>query len=262
MASAQNDVPGTAAFTKFMNVLQAVADAPQAPSVTELSKTLGYPRPTTHRIVAALLAEGMLLELSSDSRLVLGPRLIGLAYKAWEGSDLRVVAEPFIEQLRDSLDETVHLAVRSGQEMTYISKLESRRTVRMASRVGTRVTLYSSSVGKAWLSKRPADEVRSLLKSLTLSPFTLKTTTDLDSLIAEIELSARRGYTTDIEENEEDICCFGCPIVTASQGVVACVSVSMPSYRFHALDPQVAIAAIQSCTGGISRQLELCMGKG
>lgn len=242
-----------------MNVLQAVADAPQAPSVTELSKTLGYPRPTTHRIVAALLAEGMLVELGNDSRLGLGPRLIGLAYKAWDGSDLRAVAEPFIEQLRNTLDETVHLAVRSGQEMTYISKLESRRTVRMASRVGTRVTLYSSSVGKAWLSQRPADEVRNLLRGMNLLPFTPKTTTDIDSLIAEIELSAQRGYTTDIEENEEDICCFGCPIVTPGQGVVACVSVSMPSYRFHALDPAIAIAAIQACTRSIAEQLHTRM---
>jgi len=260
MASAHNDVPGTAAFTKFMNVLQAVSDAPQPPSVTELSKTLGYPRPTTHRIVAALLAEGMLLELGGDSRLGLGPRLIGLAYKAWEGSDLRVIAEPFIERLRDTLDETVHLAMRSGQEMIYISKLESRRTVRMASRVGTRVTLYSSSVGKAWLSQQPRDEVRSALAALQMRTFTAKTTTDVDALIGEIEQSAARGYTTDIEENEEDICCYGCPIVTASQGVIACVSVSMPSYRFHALDAQQAITAIQDCTRAIAEQMQTRMG--
>ena len=46
----------------------------------------------------------------------------------------------------------MHLAVKSGPDMVYIEKLESPHAVRMASRIGTRVTLYSSSVGKAYLS--------------------------------------------------------------------------------------------------------------
>jgi len=255
MAS-NNDVPGTAAFTKFMNVLQAVSDASSAPSVGDLSKALGYPRPTTHRIVAALLAEGMLAELGSDGRVGLGPRLISLAYKAWEGSDLRAIAEPYLEHLRDTLDETVHLAMRSGLEMIYISKLESRRTVRMASRIGTRVTLYSSSVGKAWLSQQAPDAAKSLIDACSIRSFTEKTITDPGQLYTEIEMSAARGYTTDLEENEADICCYGCPIVVPGQGTVACVSVSMPSYRFQSLDREEAIAAIQACTRGIAREAQ------
>ena len=255
MAS-NNDVPGTAAFTKFMNVLQAVSDAPQAPSVGELSKALGYPRPTTHRIVAALLAEGMLVEAGTEGRVGLGPRLISLAYKAWEGSDLRAIAEPYLVQLRDRLDETVHLAMRSGLEMIYISKLESRRTVRMASRIGTRVTLYSSSVGKAWLSQQPVEDVKKLLSTVNVRPLTSNTITRLDSLLAEIETSAARGYTTDLEENEDDICCYGCPIVVPALGVVGCISVSMPSYRFHALDAGQAVEAIQACARAVAAQAQ------
>jgi DNA-binding IclR family transcriptional regulator len=255
MAS-NKDVPGTAAFTKFMNVLQAVSDAPQPPSVRDLSKALGYPRPTTHRIVAALLAEGMLLEIGAEGRVGLGPRLISLAYKAWERSDLRAIAEPYLNRLRDTLDETVHLAMRSGLEMAYISKLESRRTVRMASRIGTRVTLYSSSVGKAWLSQQSPEEVRKLISAVTIKPFTDKTITHVDALLAEIEMSAARGYTTDLEENEEDICCYGSAIVVPAQGVVGCVSVSMPSYRFKTLDPGEAISAIQECTRGIAAEAQ------
>ncbi|MGH8417939.1 MAG: IclR family transcriptional regulator [Pseudomonas sp.] len=255
MAS-KNDVPGTAAFTKFMTVLQAVSDASHPPSVGDLSKALGYPRPTTHRIVAALLAEGMLVEKGTDGRVGLGARLISLAYKAWEGSDLRAIAEPHLIHLRDALDETVHLAMRSGLEMAYISKLESRRTVRMASRIGTRVTLYSSSVGKAWLSQQSPEEVKKLIAAITLRPLTDKTITQVDELLAQIELSAARGYTTDLEENEEDICCYGSAIVVPGQGVVGCVSVSMPSYRFQALDEGKAVEAIQACTRAIATEAQ------
>ena len=54
---AASQVAGTAAFSKFMHVLQLVADSEQPLNVGALVKASGYPRPTVHRIVAALLAE-------------------------------------------------------------------------------------------------------------------------------------------------------------------------------------------------------------
>jgi DNA-binding IclR family transcriptional regulator len=98
--------------------------------------------------------------------------------------------------------------------------------------------------------------VRKLISAVTIKPFTDKTITQVDALLAEIEMSAARGYTTDLEENEEDICCYGSAIVVPGQGVVGCVSVSMPSYRFKALDPGEAISAIQECTRGIAAEAQ------
>jgi DNA-binding IclR family transcriptional regulator len=252
MTSAKSDVPGTAAFTKFMNVLQAVSDAAQPTSVTELSKALGYPRPTTFRIVAALLSEGMLEENGTEGRLRIGPRVVTLARHALDTSDLRSVAEPHLQVLRDTLDETVHLAVRSGLEMVYIAKLESQRTVRMASRVGTRVTLYSSSVGKSWLAYQPAPQVDELLQDLDLVPLMPATITEPDALRRELRAIADRGYATDIEENEADICCYGCPIINAKGQVIGCLSTSMPSYRFKALPAETAVSALQLCARAIA----------
>lgn len=252
MTSAKPDVPGTAAFTKFMNVLQAVSDAPQPTSVSELSKALGYPRPTTFRIVAALLSEGMLEETGAEGRLRVGPRVVTLARRALDTSDLRSVAEPHLQVLRDTLDETVHLAVRSGLEMVYIAKLESRRTVRMASKVGTRVTLYSSSVGKSWLAHQPDGQVDELLQELDLVALMPATITEPDALRRELRAIAARGYAMDLEENEADICCYGCPIIDAKGQVIGCLSTSMPSYRFQALAPETAVSALQRCAKAIA----------
>lgn len=251
MACAKPDVPGTAAFTKFMNVLQAVSDTGQPTTVSELSKALGYPRPTTFRIVAALLAEGMLAE-DAEGRLRIGPRVVTLARHALDTSDLRSVAEPHLQILRDTLDETVHLAVRSGLEMIYIAKLESHRTVRMASRVGTRVTLYSSSVGKAWLANQPDALIDQLLGQLDLIPLMQATITEPEALRQELRAVAARGYATDVEENEADICCYGCPIIDAKGQVIGCLSTSMPSYRFQTLPAETAVAALKRCAHAIA----------
>jgi len=235
-------VPGTAAFQKFMRTLQVVSEQPHQLTIGTLAKTLALPRPTTHRIVEALLAEGMLVSDHMD-RLGLGPRFVALAWRSLETSDIRVVAQPWLTQLRDALDETVHLAVRNGLEMVYIDKLEANRTVRMASRIGTRVSLYSSSALDSWLEQ------------LDLHPFTEHTRITDESIHAEIAATRLRGYAIDDQENELDICCYGSAILDPRGAVVGCISVSMPTYRFVEKDKVATLALIQNCVSSIQSHL-------
>jgi len=248
------EIPGTAAFGKFMNVLQAVADAPGTVTIGQLSRDLGMPRPTAHRIVAALLAEGMLAEEFSG-RIGLGPRLVSLAFRAWDGSALRQVAQESLSRLRDRLDETVHLAVHEGEGMVYIDKLESRRNVRMASRIGTRVPLHSTSVGKAWLASLTEPELQQVLAGIDLTPRTPHSIKDLESLRAEIAKTRERGYSLDLQENELDICCYGKACKGPEGKVLGCISVSLPRYRFQELPEQEVLAAMQECVDSMEARL-------
>lgn len=225
-------VQGTASFSKFLVVLQAIADDPGKLDIARLTLKVPYPRGTLYRIVTALIAEGLVAENRDTGSFHLGHRLIHLASKSWETSDLRSAARDFLESLRNATGETVHLAVPSGTGMVYIDKLESHRTVRMTSRIGTRVELYSTSVGKAYLAALPPARLREVLASLDMRPRTGNTITDLEALNAEIELTRTRGYSYDNEENEPDIRCLGGAIVDRSGIPVGGVSLSIPIYRY------------------------------
>ncbi|APA89345.2 IclR family transcriptional regulator [Paraburkholderia sprentiae WSM5005] len=224
-------IAGAAAFSKFIAVLQLIADAQTPPNVGKLSAASGYPRPTVHRIVAALQAEGLIIASGSGNTFGLGPRLINLASHSWERSDLRLAAVDALTQLRDLTSETIHLAVPSQGEMVYIEKLESPHAVRMASRIGTRVSLTSSSVGKAYLATLSAAEREALLKNAPLRRFTEHTLTDLDAVRREIDATAQHGYAEDREENEVSICCYGAAIRGPDGRAAGCVSISMPTFR-------------------------------
>jgi len=239
-------VAGAAAFSKFMAVLQLIADAGTPPNIAKLVTASGYPRPTVHRIVAALQAEGLVTAVGGGNTFALGPRLVSLASRSWERSDLRIAAVDALMDLRNTTSETVHLAVPSDGAMVYIEKLESPHAVRMASRIGTRVALTSSSVGKAWLATlTPAEREPWLLQAPRVR-FTEHTMTDLDSIRREIELTAQRGYAEDREENEQSIWCYGAAILGADGNAVGCVSISMPMFRREAdaqrcyIDPLLA----------------------
>jgi IclR family transcriptional regulator, KDG regulon repressor len=227
-------VAGTAAFSKFIAVLQIIADAETPPNIAKLVTASGYPRPTVHRIVAALQAEGLVAAVGSGNTFALGTRLVSLASRSWERSDLRIAAVDALMELRNTTSETVHLAVPSDGAMVYIEKLESPHAVRMASRIGTRVALTSSSVGKAWLATLTPAEREPLLAQAPRVRFTEHTMTDLDAIRGEIELTAQRGYAEDREENEQSIWCYGAAILGADGRAVGCISVSMPMFRRQA----------------------------
>ncbi|SRR6266702_1172454 len=224
-------VAGAAAFSKFIAVLQLIADAETPPNVAKLSAASGYPRPTVHRIVAALQAESLIINTGHGNTYSLGTRLISLASRSWDRSDLRIAAVDALMELRNATSETVHLAVPSDGAMVYIEKLESPHAVRMASRIGTRVTLTSSSVGKAYLASLDIPEREALLRQAPLERFTDHTITDIDEIRREIAATAERGYAEDREENEVAIFCYGAAIRGSDNRAVGCVSISMPTFR-------------------------------
>lgn len=217
-----------------MHVLQIVADWPdtdQRPNITELIRASGYPRPTVYRIVAALLAEQLLTETRGGKGFALGVRLIQLASRSWGQSELRVIAADELKQLRDITGETVHLAIPNGNSMVYIEKLESLSAVRMASRIGTNVSMHSTAVGKAYMAALEPKALETLLANLDLHPYTAKTVTDRDHLREQIEKIRARGWSVDDEENETAIYCFGAAIRGPNGLPIAAISVSTLTFR-------------------------------
>ncbi|CAM3471888.1 Transcriptional regulator KdgR [Bordetella sputigena] len=223
-------VAGTAAFSKFMTVLQVVADAAAPLGMAELVRACGYPRGTVYRIVAALLQQGLIAEAAGGAgpaaRYALGPRLLQLASRAWSRLDLRAALADDLQALRDETGETIHLAVPAGREMIYIDKLENQGPVRMASRVGGRLALHCTAAGKAYLAALPTAEADALIAALDLPARMPATITDKEALRQELACIRQRGYAVDDEENERGIVCYSVAVAGQGGRPLACVSVS------------------------------------
>jgi IclR family KDG regulon transcriptional repressor len=222
--------------------------------MADVCQRAALPRPTVYRIVAALRAEGF---VSNAERFTLGPRLISLASQSWAKFDLRAAAGEELTRLRDETGETVHLAVPSVTEMVYIDKLESRQTVRMTSRIGTRVSLHASAVGKAYLARLPADEQRKLLKQIHYVSFTAHTLIRPKDLAAELTTTRERGYAIDSEETEVEIHCLGAAICDRAGRPVGCISVSVPKFRFDRAASRKFPKLVRECAESVSAKLSI-----
>ena len=230
-SQAENSVAGTAAFSKFMRVLQLVADSAEPMGIADMAKATGFPRPTVHRIVAALQAERMLVEAGSSRAWTLGPRLIQLASRSWSRSGLRMAALDALRALRDTTGETIHFAVPSGLSMVYIEKLESPSAVQMSSRIGTSVNLYSTAVGKAYLAALSREAAGDVMAQLNYEPLTAHTVPHAAALLQQVDAVRAQGWSTDAQENEEGIYCFGGAVLGPDGAPVAAISVSTLLFR-------------------------------
>ena len=232
LSSKAGQVAGTASFSKFVQVLQLIADLPAPVVIAELVRASGYPRPTVYRIVAALAAENFIRENPRTGAFELGTRLLQLASKSWGRSELRLVSVDVLKQLRDTTCETVHLAIPSGDHnMVYIEKLESPSAVQMASRIGTTVCMHATAVGKAYLSALEPDARKKIIAGMQLIQHTENTLQTAHALEKNLKEISKKGWSEDLEEHEAGIHCFGAPVLGVNGVPIAAVSVSTLRFR-------------------------------
>jgi IclR family acetate operon transcriptional repressor len=209
------------AAEKTLAVLDALAVRDDgADRLTDVAARAGVPRSTAHRILQRLVERGY-ARAAGDGRYVPGARVLALAGDALRDLDHGRVA-PILEALRDELGHTVHLAVLTGDEATYVEKLEARDSgYQMASRVGMRLALETTAIGKAILAALPDDG-------------------RLDA--AERRRIRDRGYALDDQENERNVRCVGAAVLDERGRPTGAVSVSALTLDL-ALDDVAAVGA-------------------
>ena len=63
-----------------------------------------------------------------------------------------------MEELRNQFNETVNLGVIDGTAVVYLEMVQSRRSLRMQAKLGSRAPIYSPALGKAMLASRPPSQ--------------------------------------------------------------------------------------------------------
>ena len=217
---------------RAIRILEAFREGPSL-TVTELSRALKLPKSSVYELVCTLAAEGLVKKEDSSGRYRLGLRLVELARAANQDLEVRQVARPLIEELRDQFNETVQLTVLDGEEILYVDGCESSRQLRTFFQSGDRAPLYCTALGKAILANLPPGEKERYLRRRGLKAFTPGTLTDPAALRRELDRTAARGYSVDDMEHEEDMRCVGAPIRDREGRTFAAISVSGPAHRLR-----------------------------
>jgi DNA-binding IclR family transcriptional regulator len=166
--------------------------------LTELARRAELPLATVHRLARELVSWGA-LERDDGGYYSIGLRLWEAATLAPVAGRLREIALPFMQDLYEATRENIHLAVHDGFDALYVEKLSGHRSVPVISRIGARLPLHSTGVGKALLAHADAAFVRSYV-ARPLPRFTRYTITERARLLREVRATADRGYALTNEE--------------------------------------------------------------
>jgi IclR family acetate operon transcriptional repressor len=239
---------GTAALDKALDILDAVGAAANGISQAELAQRLALPRTTLYRLLATLVARGMLRRDPQRRVYALGFRCFELARSAYAMPDLAAAAGAELRALRDLTGETTYLATLDGLEVISLERMDGAHSQRSNSALGQRKPLHCTSQGKAILAALDETRRDALVRDITLKAVTPRSITDRRRLQAELRATAARGYAIDDEEIVPGVRCVGAAIVDAAGEVRGAISVAGPAWRMTPgrldnLGPEVADAA-------------------
>jgi DNA-binding IclR family transcriptional regulator len=240
----------TSTLAKGLDILEAISSVEES-SLTELGRRLGVSGPTLFRILATLTARGYAEKHPATGRYRATLKSWALGAQVARRLTLRDVARPHLETLLTETREEPHLAVLEGDGVVVIERLEAPHPVRVDSYVGQRAPAHCSATGKAILAFRPGPPA-----SGPLARYTSATIDDRAALARELALVRQRGYAMNQEEWRRGVCAIAVPLRGHGGGVVASLSLTMPTERFlRAGAPRRFLKPLRRAGEAISLQL-------
>lgn len=199
--------------------------------ITEIARALNLHKSTASGLVYTLQRNGYIAQNPENRRYHLGLQLVERAGVLLDQIEIRKIALPELEHLRDWSSESVNLAILEENQIIYIERLLSDKSLGFRNHIGKRAWPHSTALGKAILSHLPEPEALTVLQSYRLESMTPNTITDIDALMRQFQRFRQQGYAIEREENEIGGLCISAPIHGYAAAPVAAVSVSFPLSR-------------------------------
>ncbi|MCL5027028.1 MAG: IclR family transcriptional regulator [Chloroflexi bacterium] len=219
---------------RAVDILEYLEKATKETSLVELAGSLGLDKTTTYRLLSSLCDRQLVFKDPETRRYRLGAKLLELGSATARQWDVRRVAAPFLQRLRDACQETVGLYVRLGNSRVCIEKFEGLYEVRRALTVGRVQPLYPGAPGKVFLAYMPREEARSILASIHPIRFERGDWSDLGQAIGELDLVVAQGYAVAVEELFPNAATIACPIFDHTGHVAAVASLATITSRWSA----------------------------
>lgn len=224
-------------------LLELIAER-QALRVAEAADLLGVARSTAHRLLSALRQRGFVMQDRPNGAYRPGPALNAIGMAAISRIDIRRIAQPILEQLRDQTGETTALAVLEGTMIRFVDCVESLRSVRVGNRTGIVRPAHASAVGKVILAELPASELRRRYPDEQLPPGIPAAITSRQVLEAELAQIREQGYALNWEETVEGVSAVAVALRDATGVPLASISIAAPSIRTGSIEGIRALAPV------------------
>ncbi|XID92424.1 IclR family transcriptional regulator [Paenibacillaceae bacterium WGS1546] len=195
--------------------------------ITEISDRMGLHKSTVHSLLKTLQLFRYIDQDPETGKYRLGMKFLERSGVVMQRLDIGRVAKDVLAEIARRTGQTAHLVVLDGREGVYVDKVEGPKAAIRYSRIGRRVPLHCSAVGKALIAFLSEEQLKPLLADYSYARHTENTIANEAELRAELERVRRAGTAEDDEENEPGVHCVAVPVRDHGGAVVAAMSISM-----------------------------------
>ncbi|RSL33611.1 IclR family transcriptional regulator [Salibacterium salarium] len=224
---------------KPLKILEALSNnGEQGMSITNIASETNLSKSTIHRLVKALLEAGYIIRHDSSKTYKLGYRILHITSGLIDNLEIKEVARPYLQQLNEESNETIHLVQLEDLYGVYIDKIDTPETIGLLSRMGKRIMLHSTAAGKVLLAHMSQEAREKVYEEVGLPQRTKSTFSSKMDLEEELTYIKNNGYALDRMENKDGIYCIAGPIFNQDGSVLNSFSISGPSFRFTKEDAE------------------------
>lgn len=191
--SAEPDRQFVTALARGLDILRCFNAERRMLGTTEIAHLTGLAQPTAWRLCHTLQKTGFLSAVPGKDKLQLGIAAIALGGSALAGQEALDVIRPLLQALADRYQVAVALGRRDGDSIVYLLRCQGNSPLLMNLRVGSRIPLFNSAIGWAYLACCSQAERDALLDDARASG-KLPDAADQEAMADAIAGYAERGF--------------------------------------------------------------------
>ncbi|WP_245892161.1 IclR family transcriptional regulator domain-containing protein [Novosphingobium guangzhouense] len=220
-------------LARGLAVLRCFADGERPMTIAQAARLTGLSRPAVKRCLHTLVRLGYAVQ--DGTLYALRPKVLALGFAYLSSSSLAMRAQPLLDQLRDDLHESCSLGVIEEDEVYYVARAEVSRIMSIALRVGSRLPLYCTSMGRVILAGLDRPSQQAYLRRTELTARTDRTVTEPSALLEILDHVAQEGYAIMDQELERGLRSVAVPVIVDGR-VIAAVNIGTQADRVTMAD--------------------------
>ncbi len=220
----------------------------------ELTRRLGYPKPTVHRMLLTLKDLGYVKQNATNPQYRATLKLFQLGHSVLEHNSLFSVGQPWIEELSRDTGESVYILFLVGMDVVVNAKAKKNYGLQRDEQIGFRYCSYNSASGRAILAHMPSDERRRLFHRHRFKPSSPLSPATYRQLEEILQRTLEQGFAIQHEEYELGSSSIAAPIFDRNRRVDAAVTVTGPTARIKSKTTEL-ITLVQRTATHISNEL-------
>ncbi|MGO4188205.1 IclR family transcriptional regulator [Pseudarthrobacter sp. TAF60_1] len=188
-------VQGTQVVGRVASLLRLVGRKPEGSSLAGLVRESGLTRPTVHRLLTSLAAEGLLDHDAGSGNWILGPEIFLLGSVAAARFPFEDIARPSLRRLAEETGESAFYSIRRGHEAVCVLREEGSFPVRsFVLHEGVRFPLGVASAGTAMMAFLPDGDQEAILSTWDEHAGTFASGHREDVVRSNLERTRLHGY--------------------------------------------------------------------